>query len=144
MQIVILLLQIVVLQLPDVGVFLGFALVGLVGGSLLLQRLKLLLALAAAGLGGLGALVGSGHLGLEGLDPAVIAALLAAQLVQTGLHLLQLAVVLQLMLLGLVGQRVHVSQHIIFIKAEQAGTEALFLNVHRFRRHGFLHPLAEN
>ena len=140
MQIVILLLQIVVLQLPDVGVFLGFALVGLVGGSLLLQRLKLLLALAAAGL----ALVGSGHLGLEGLDPAVIAALLAAQLVQTGLHLLQLAVVFQLMLLGLVGQRVHVSQHIIFIKAEQAGTEALFLNVHRFRRHGFLHPLAEN
>ena len=103
MQIVILLLQIVVLQLPDVGVFLGFALVGLVGGSLLLQRLKLLLALAAAGLGGLGALVGSGHLGLECLDPAVIAALLAAQLVQTGLHLLQLAVVLQLMLLGLVG-----------------------------------------
>lgn len=143
LQLVHLLLQIVAFQLPDVGVFLGFPLGGLEGGRLFLDGLQLLVRLAALGLGRVSTLGRGSQLGLQGLHAAVGGAPLAAQLVQLGLQLLQLAVVLQLVLLGLVGQCVHVSQHVIFIKAEQAGTKTLFLNVHRFRRHGFLHPLAK-
>ena len=143
LQLVHLLLQIVAFQLPDVGVFLGFPLGGLEGGRLFLDGLQLLVRLAALGLGRVCTLGRGSQLGLQGLHAAVGGAPLAAQLVQLGLQLLQLAVVLQLVLLGLVGQCVHVSQHVIFIKAEQAGTKTLFLNVHRFRRHGFLHPLAK-
>ena len=127
LQLVHLLLQIVAFQLPDVGVFLGFPLGGTGRRPSFSTRLQLLVRLAALGLGRVSTLGRGSQLGLQGLHAAVGGAPLAAQLVQLGLQLLQLAVVLQLVLLGLVGQCVHVSQHVIFIKAEQAGTKTLFL-----------------
>ena len=70
---------------------------------------------------------------------------LAAQIIQLGLKLAQLFLVFQFVLLGFVGERVHVRQDIIFIEAaKHTGAEPLLLYVHGIRWHGVLHPLAEN
>ena len=100
---------------------------------------------AVFGLGGVGTLGGGGQFDFQGFNAAVAGTALIAQVVQLGLHLLQLAVVFQFVLLGFVGERAHVRQDIIFIEAaKHTGAEPLLLYVHGIRWHGVLHPLAEN
>ena len=136
-----LLLQIVAFQLPHIGGFLAFLLRIAVCIHLLLHVFQGLRQLALLCLGSFGALLGSCQALLQGGSLGVGTAVLAAQGINTRLQRLQLLLVFQLLLLRLVGQRVHISQDVIFVKAEQTGTETLFLNILRFRRHGFSHPL---
>ena len=132
-------------QLPDVGIFLDLPVLALhtLGSSL--GFLQLLVAFAALGFGLVGPLVGSSQLGFQGVHTGFGVGALAAQIIQLGLKLAQLFLVFQFVLLGFVGERVHVRQDIIFIEAaKHTGAESLLLYVHGIRWHGVLHPLAEN
>ena len=142
MQLVYLLLQIMALELPVVGILLAFLLAGLVCIQLFLQIFQLFLTLAALGFRHIGTLGSRVRLRLDSFHAGIGIRTLAAQRFQFRLDPTQLLLVFHFMLLGFVGQSVHIRQHIVFIKSEQTGTEPLFLNVLSFRWHGVLHPLA--
>ena len=136
-----LLLQVVAFQLPHVGGFLAFLLAVTVSIRLTLHFLQCLGQLALLGLGGVGALLGGSQPFLQGGRLRIGAAVRMTQGINAVLQSLQLLLIFQFLLLRLVGEGVHVSQDVIFVKAEQTGTETLFLNILRFRRHDFSHPL---
>ena len=123
--------------------FLGFPLGGLEGGRLFLDGLQLLVRLAALGLGASARWVAAASSAFRASMrlSAVPAHCCAARPAWTAA-----AAAGGCTPARAAGPRWPVrsckpARH--FIKAEQAGTKTLFLNVHRFRRHGFLHPLAK-
>ena len=116
-------------ELPGAARLLAFLELALQGLELVLGVLQLGLGLGAGLLGLLGPLVGLVQLLLQllGIDPG--AGLIFFTCIQPFIELVNGLLQFQFPLLGLVGQRVHVSQHVVFVKtAEHTGAEPLILN----------------
>ena len=136
-----LLFQVTLLELQLQNGLLAFLVLALVTGGAFLRIAELGHGVAARFFGGFGTLGGQIQLRLQLFHTAARIGLVLFQFFDLSVELINGLLVFQLPLLGFVGQRVHVGQHIILVKAQHARAEPLLLNGRFHGRHSFPPPV---